>query len=67
MKSEQWQRAKPLLEEAIALDAAERSSFLERMCEGDPELRREVESLLSSSEQVGTMFLKTPAVDLKPA
>jgi serine/threonine protein kinase/tetratricopeptide (TPR) repeat protein len=66
MKSEQWQRAKPLLEEAIALDAPERFSFLDRMCEGDPELRREVESLLTSSEQVRTMFLKTPAIDLKP-
>ena len=67
MKAEQWQRAKPLLEEVIALDAEERSSFLDRMCEGDPEFRREMESLLSASERVGTGFLKTPAANLKPA
>ena len=65
MKSERWQRAKPLLEEAIALDAAARSSFLDRMCEGDPELRHELESLLSSSEQLGAAFLSTSAVNLK--
>ena len=64
---ERWQRVKRLLEEAIALDAAERSSFLERACAGDFELRREVESLLSSHEQAGTGFLKNPAVDLKAA
>src|SRR2546428_11370220 len=65
MNSERWQRVKQLLEEAIALDAEERSSFLDRVSDGDSELRREVDSLLSSHEQAGTGFLKTPAVDLK--
>src|SRR6266403_2779316 len=67
MNSERWQRVKQLLEEAIALDADERSSFLDRVSDGDSELRREVDSLLSSHEQAGTGFLKTPAVDLKSA
>jgi serine/threonine protein kinase len=66
MNAERWQRVKELLEEAIALDAAERSSFLDRTSNGDSDLRREVESLLSSHEQAGTGFLKTPVVDLKP-
>ena len=67
MNSERWQRVKQLLEQAIALDRDERSSFLDRNCDGDAELRREVDSLISSHEQAGTGFLKTPAVDLKAA
>ncbi|HEY1261967.1 MAG TPA: serine/threonine-protein kinase [Terriglobales bacterium] len=66
MKAGEWQRAKPLLEAAIALDAAERSSFLDRMCAGDPGLRAELDSLLASHEQIATSFLKEPAVKLKP-
>lgn len=65
MNSERWQRTKQLLEEAIALDPAQRSSFLDRKCEGDSELLREIHSLLSSHEQAGTGFLKKPVVDLK--
>ncbi|MBI3475815.1 MAG: protein kinase [Acidobacteria bacterium] len=65
MNSERWQRVKQLLEEAIALDPDQRSSFLDRACEGDSELLREIHSLLSSHEEAGTGFLKKPAVDLK--
>ena len=64
MNAEQWRRVKPLLETAVSLAAAERPAFLERACVGDPELRKELESLLSSHERLGTSFLKTPAVDL---
>src|SRR6267378_5734291 len=67
MNAERWQRVKQLLEEAIALDAVERSSFLDRACDTDAGLRREVDSLLSSHEKAGTGFLKTPMVDLKVA
>ena len=64
MNAEQWKRVKPLLEEVIDHDPAERGSYLDRVCDGDPELRREIESLLFSHEQAGTGFLKTPAVAL---
>ncbi len=64
---ERWQRVKQLLDEVIGLNAVDRSSFLERACAGDSELRREVESLLSSHEQAGTAFLKNPVVDLQAA
>jgi eukaryotic-like serine/threonine-protein kinase len=67
MNAERWQRVKQLLEEAIAIDADDRSSFLDRACDSDAGLRREVDSLLSSHEQAGTGFLKTPVVDLKMA
>lgn len=67
MNGERWQQVKQLLDEAIALDAAERGPFLDRKCGADSELRREVESLLSSHQQAGTGFLRKPAVDLKAA
>jgi eukaryotic-like serine/threonine-protein kinase len=65
MNPEQWRRVKQLLEQAIALDEAERSSFLDRACNGDAEIRREVDSLLSAHERAGTTFMGTPALDLK--
>lgn len=65
MNPDRWKQIKLLLDEGIALDSAERSFFLDRSCAGDSELRREVESLLSSHERAGTAFLNTPAVDLE--
>ena len=67
MNRERWQQVKRLLDEAIAFDDAERSSFLDRACHGDAELRHEVESLLSSHQQAGTGFLNEPVVDLSGA
>jgi len=64
---ERWKRIKQLLDEAIALDPAERRSFLDRVCDGDSDLKKEVESLLSSYEEAGTGFLSTPAIDLRAA
>jgi serine/threonine protein kinase len=64
MNSESWQRVKQLLDEALAVDPSEQTSFLDRSCAGDGQLRREVESLLASHEQAGTKFLKVPAADL---
>src|SRR5215471_2165802 len=64
MNRERWQQVKQLLEEAIAFDDTERPAFLERACQGDAELRHEVESLLSSHNQAGTGFLKEPVVRL---
>src|SRR5271157_2592001 len=65
MNSERWQRVKQLLDEALAIESSARLAFLDRVCAGDTELRREVESLLASHELAGTNFLKNPAVDLK--
>ncbi len=64
MNPEGWQRVKQLLDEVLAVESSERTSFLDRACAGDPQLRHEVESLLASHEQAGTDFLKAPAVDL---
>ena len=64
MNADQWRRVKGLLDEVIALDAAERRSYLDRACGEDLALRSELESLLASHEQAGTGFLKTPAANL---
>lgn len=65
MNPERWNEVKLRLDEAIALDPGERSSFLDRACDGDTELRREVESLLPSHERAGTGFLNIPALDIQ--
>jgi serine/threonine protein kinase/tetratricopeptide (TPR) repeat protein len=65
MSSASWSRVRQLLEEAIELDVSERSAFLDRECAGDLEIRRELDSLLSSHEQAGTGFLKHPIASLK--
>jgi non-specific serine/threonine protein kinase/serine/threonine-protein kinase len=64
MNRERWQQVKQLLAETIAVDDAERAPFLDRACQGDAELRREVESLLSSHHEASTGFLKEPVVNI---
>ena len=51
-----------ILCEALATPAEARASFLERACGGDVELRREVESLLASAEEMGDDFLAKPVL-----
>jgi serine/threonine protein kinase/tetratricopeptide (TPR) repeat protein len=62
---ERWQQVRETLDQAIALGEAERSPYLDKVCASDPDLRREVESLLLSHERAGSAFLRDPAVDLK--
>ena len=63
MTPDRWQRVQEVLAEAADLDAFSRSSFLDETCRGDPELRKEVESLLSSLESASVGFLESPAID----
>lgn len=42
--SETWERAKRVFHEASALPAPERAGFLDTACEGEPELRADVEA-----------------------
>jgi len=67
VKSERWAQVREVLDSAIALPAAKRSAYLAEACAGDIELRSEVESLLDSHDQAGSVFLNTPAADLKSA
>jgi len=45
---ERWQQVKELFRSALEHKVEERAAFLDRACDGDDALRREVESLLSS-------------------
>jgi len=56
MTPEVWQRVRPILESALELDPVGRSSFLDGAC-ANPNLRREVESLIASHDQAGTNAL----------
>lgn len=57
-----WQQAKEVFAAALEYSVADRSAFLEQACKDDPELRREVESLLKSYEAAAS-FMETPAVE----
>src|ERR1700735_1193164 len=60
MTPERWQKVKSVLAEALERAPAERLAYLEQSC-ADPELRREVESLILQHEQSGVSFLEQPA------
>ena len=57
MNLERWEQVRSILDRAIALPQSERSPYLDRNCADDQELRKEVESLLRSHEQAGSVFL----------
>jgi eukaryotic-like serine/threonine-protein kinase len=56
---DRWQQIKAVLEDTLEREGAERSAFLDAACQGDGELRREVESLLASEDEVDD-FIETP-------
>src|SRR4030095_11922975 len=55
-----WRRLKDVFDEARALPDDQRADYLDEACAADQELRREVESLLSSYETADD-FLEQPA------
>jgi hypothetical protein len=64
MKSERWEQAKQILEEALGLAAGQRSEYLDAACGADHELHAEVESLIASYEAAGSQFLAVGAADV---
>jgi len=67
MRPERWQQVREILDRAIALPRGERTTYLDQTCDGDEELRKEVESLIDSHHQAGSVFLNKPVADLKIA
>jgi len=59
MTPERWQQVKGVLHQALELAPDERSAFLDSACSTDHSLRRDVESLLSSSDDVRSSFLNS--------
>src|SRR5438876_6403471 len=58
MTSERWKQVEALFEQALEVPAEKREEFLKSACNGDDELRREAESLLSSHAQAGSFIDK---------
>jgi eukaryotic-like serine/threonine-protein kinase len=59
MTPERWQQVKGVLHQAMELAPDARSAFLDSACSTDHSLRREVESLLSSSDEARSSFLNS--------
>jgi eukaryotic-like serine/threonine-protein kinase len=67
MMPERWQQIQDVLEKALELGPEQRSAYLNQVCASDPSLRKEVETLLASSDDVRSSFLQsssTPRVTL---
>ena len=63
MQAERWKRIKEILDVSLRLPAEERPGYLNRICEGDQELREEVESLIEAHEQAGDLFDTPPVIE----
>jgi serine/threonine protein kinase/tetratricopeptide (TPR) repeat protein len=63
--SERWQKVKTVLEDVLELAMEKRAAFLDAACQGEPEVRREVESLLASETEIGD-FIETPVFRIRP-
>jgi serine/threonine-protein kinase len=61
MEAERWREVDRLFAAALDWPPEERAVSLEKACQGDPDLRAEVERLLSVDERLGG-FLEQPAV-----
>src|SRR5437867_2881427 len=56
-----WQHAQQLFDAALQHPSEKRQEFLEQACGSNPELRREVESLLAAHDESGS-FMAEPAL-----
>lgn len=61
MQPSRWKQIEALYHAALEREAGERVAFLQQACDGDAELRGEVESLLAQSSQDGA--LDRPAIE----
>jgi eukaryotic-like serine/threonine-protein kinase len=62
MTPERWQKVKEIFHAALDKPAPERTAFIAQACGGDEDLRKEVESLLTSSAKDGS-FIDSPAYE----
>ena len=51
--NERWRRVEEILDTALPLEPSARAAYLDRACVGDPELRKEVDSLIAAHERQG--------------
>src|SRR6266496_2791890 len=65
MKAERWKQVNDLFQSAVKRAPDERAAFLDKACQGDEPLRREVGSLLTSHER-SENFIELPAYKVAP-
>src|SRR5215469_14337366 len=65
MKTERWEKAIDLFQAALERAPEERAAFLDESCHDDQDMRREVESLLTSHERAEN-FIEVPAFKAAP-
>jgi eukaryotic-like serine/threonine-protein kinase len=63
MTPERWQKIEQLCNAALEREASQRGTFLAQACQGDDELRREVESLLAQ-EKPAERFLESVGAEV---
>src|SRR5439155_19708483 len=61
MTPERWQQVKDVLHDVLAQPPADRAAFLARVGQTDPDLVREVDSLLAAHDDAGS-FIVEPAL-----
>jgi len=55
-----WEQVKELLHQAVSLEPEARAKFLAEVCAADPDLRAELDSLLSAEAQLSEHFMRSP-------
>ena len=63
INKDRWGEVEEIYHAALAHEPSGRAEFLDEACDGDAEIRREVDSLLKFDEQAGA-FIERPAVEL---
>ncbi len=61
MSDARWQRLQELFHEVVECEPEQRAAILDRQCADDPELRGDVERLLSANDRAGG-FISEPAI-----
>jgi serine/threonine protein kinase len=62
-RSDRTKRVEDIFQSAVDHSPDGRTAYLDEVCNGDPQLRREVESMISSDESEGT-FMDKPAIEV---
>ena len=63
MRPERWRQIDEILQAAFERAPGDRAAFLDQVCAGDLDLRREVEALLASDQRADS-FIEAPAVQM---
>ncbi|MFY9227201.1 MAG: protein kinase [Blastocatellia bacterium] len=63
MTPERWKQIKIIAQDALASSTKEREAFINNACQGDLELKKEINSLLHFHDEVGE-FLEQPLIEL---